>query len=189
MHAVLGRCRQQNITQFDFKCRILYTLVELSCHMALKFGGQMYSGHKLPQLVKLVPCHSRQQCAADRVQTSFLRMMAGAGNGSIEVLLRDFNRSPIMHHWVILAARWFMTLKGMPPDRLAHCAWIADIELMLAGCRECWTYRLSHTMSRLGVIDGPPVFDQTGRVLLTARKVSCNCGCHQEMSRWHYSRH
>jgi hypothetical protein len=51
-----------------------------------------------------------------------------------------------------LAARLFMTLKCMPDDRLAHCAWVADIDLMLAGCRSCWTYLLLHTMSLLGVL-------------------------------------
>jgi hypothetical protein len=29
-----------------------------------------------------------------------------AGNGCIEVLLRDFSRCPVMHQWVVLAARW-----------------------------------------------------------------------------------
>ena len=112
-----------------------------------------------------------QWSAADRVHISYLRLMAGAGNGCIEVLLRDFNRCPVMHHWVILAARWFMALKCMSSDRLAYCAWVADIELMLDGCRVCWTYKLLHTMSLLGVIDGPTVFDQTGRVLLDKQGV------------------
>jgi hypothetical protein len=67
--------------------------------------------------------------------------------------MRDFNRKPIMHHhWVLVAARLLMTLKCMPNDRLAHCAWVADIDLMLAGCRACWTYHLLHTMSLLIVL-------------------------------------
>lgn len=45
-----------------------------------------------------------------------------------------------------------MALKYMPSDRLAHCAWVADIELMLEGCCDCWTYKLLHTMTLLGVI-------------------------------------
>jgi hypothetical protein len=46
-----------------------------------------------------------------------------------------------------------MTLKCMPDDRLAHCAWVADVDLMmLAGCRTCWTYQLLLTMSLLGVL-------------------------------------
>jgi hypothetical protein len=46
-----------------------------------------------------------------------------------------------------------MTLKCMSDDRLAHrCAWVADVDLMLAGCRSCWTYQLLHMMSLLGVL-------------------------------------
>jgi hypothetical protein len=63
--------------------------------------------------------------------------------------MRDFHRRPVSHHWVLLAARWYMTLKCMSDDRLAHCACVTDIDLMLAGCRSCWTYQL-HTMSLLG---------------------------------------
>jgi hypothetical protein len=50
--------------------------------------------------------------------------------------MRDLNRRPILH----LAARWFTTLKCLSDDRLAHCALLADIDLMLAGCRICWTF-------------------------------------------------
>jgi hypothetical protein len=57
-----------------------------------------------------------------------------------------------MHHWVLLAARLFTTLKYVSDERLAHCAWVADIDLMLAGCRTCWTYQLLDTMSSLGVL-------------------------------------
>jgi hypothetical protein len=90
---------------------------------------------------------------AEKVHLAYLRTMAGVGECCIEVLMRDFNRKPInADHWVLLAARLFMTLKCMPDDRLAHCAWVADIDLMLAGCRTCWTYQLLHTMSLLGVL-------------------------------------
>jgi hypothetical protein len=163
MNAVLGRCRQQSITQFDLKCRIFDTLVE----PVMSYGSQVWGPEVFAsQVASTQVTRYSKWCAADRVHVSFLRMMAGAGNGCVEVLLRDFNRRPVMHHWVILAARWFMALKCMTPDRLAHCAWVADIELMLLGCRECWTYKLLHTMSHLGVIDGQSMFDETGRVIL-----------------------
>jgi hypothetical protein len=83
---------------------------------------------------------------AEKVHLAHLRTIAGVGECCIDVLMRDFNRKPITHHWVPLAARFFMTLKCMPDDRLAQCAWVADIDLMLAGCRTCWTYQLLHTM-------------------------------------------
>ena len=77
--------------------------------------------------------------------------------------MRDFNRVPVMHHWVSFAARWFMALKQMPSDRLADCARVADIDLMLDGCFGRWTYKMLQTKSRLEMIDGAAVWDQTGR--------------------------
>ena len=56
-----------------------------------------------------------------------------------------------------------MALQCMSNDRLARCAWVADIELMLDGCRDCWTYKLLHTMSLLGVVDGSTIWDLAGR--------------------------
>jgi hypothetical protein len=87
--------------------------------------------------------------------TSFLRHMTGCGqSASIDVLLRDFNRWPISYKWVVLASRWFVKLQDMPRERLAYNVWVADIELMLAGCKRCWTYRLLRTLTHLGVVDG-----------------------------------
>ena len=146
-HAVLGRCRQQCITQFNFKCRIFDILVE----PIMSYGCQVWG----PDVFVSKVASDKSYTAwsdADKVHISYLRTMAGVGDCCIEVLMRDFNRRPIMHHWVLLAARWFMTLKCMAHDRLAHCAWIADIDLMLGGCRNCWTYNLLHTMSLLGVL-------------------------------------
>jgi hypothetical protein len=146
-HAVLGRCRQQCITQFEFKCRIFDILVE----PIMSYGCQVWG----PDVFVSKVASDKPYTAwsdADKVHIYYLRTMAGVGECCIEVLMRDFNRRPIMHHWVLLAARWFMTLKCMSDDRLAHCAWVADIDLMLGGCRECWTYKLLHTMSLLGVL-------------------------------------
>lgn len=69
------------------------------------------------------------------------------------LLLRDLHRLPVMHHWVVLAARWWERLRAMPQDRLARVAWVSDVELALSGCKSCWTYYLLHTMQRLGVKD------------------------------------
>ena len=148
MQVVLGRCREQSITQFDLKCRIFDRLVE----PVMSYGSQVWGPDVFASKVASEDLYSNWS-SADKVHISYLRRMAGVGDSCIEVLLRDFNRTPVMHHWVLLAARWFMALKYMPSDRLAHCAWLADIELVLAGCRDCWTYKLLHTMSLLGVID------------------------------------
>ena len=55
-----------------------------------------------------------------------------------------------MHHWVVLAERNGSWPQCMSNDR---SAWVADIELMLDGCREFWTYNLLHTISLFGVLD------------------------------------
>lgn len=92
--------------------------------------------------------------AADKVHLAFLRYMTGTGKrSSVDVLMRDLHRLPVMHHWVVLAARWWERLRAMPHDRLARVAWVSDVELALSGCKSCWTYYLLHTMQRLGVID------------------------------------
>jgi hypothetical protein len=78
MHAVLGRCRQQSITQFDVKCMIFDTLVE----PVMSYGSQVRG----PDIFVLqvaptsqVASHTRQHCAANRVHTSFVRMMDAWG--------------------------------------------------------------------------------------------------------------
>jgi hypothetical protein len=161
MQVILGRCRQQCITQFDLKCRIFDRLVE----PIMSYGSQIWGPAIFDSKVASDKPYS-QWSSADKVHISYLRRMAGVGNGCIEVLMRDFNRSPVMHHWVILAARWFMALRHMSVSRLAHRAWVADIELMLEGCCECWTYKLLHTMSQLGVIDSATIWDQDGNALI-----------------------
>jgi Reverse transcriptase (RNA-dependent DNA polymerase) len=146
-HAVLGRCRQQCITQFDFKCRIFDILVE----PIMSYGCQVWGPDVFVSKVASDKAYTAWS-DAENVHVSYLRTMAGVGKCCIEVLMKDFNRVPIMHHWVLLAARWFMTLTCMSADRLARCAFVADIDLMLNGCRNCWTYKLLHTMSLLGLL-------------------------------------
>jgi len=71
----------------------------------------------------------------------------------------------------LLAARWWSKVRGLQPGdpqpvpisgqattaspehRLAHQAWLSDIQLMLDGCRQCWTYKLLTTMEQLHVIN------------------------------------
>jgi hypothetical protein len=69
-----------------------------------------------------------------------------------DVLMCDLHRSPVMHHWVLLAARWWERLRAMPVDRLARVVWQSDVQLALNGCKT-WTYRMLSTMQRLGVVE------------------------------------
>jgi hypothetical protein len=64
-----------------------------------------------------------------------------------------------MHHWVVSAARWWGKLRDRMPDegenssRLAYNVWVDDVKLALAGCVDCWTYKLLHTLQVLGVVE------------------------------------
>ena len=43
----------------------------------------------------------------------------------------------------------------MSPSRVAHQALLADVDRMLNGCQDCWTYHFLLAMERLGVIQAP----------------------------------
>lgn len=94
---------------------------------------------------------------AEKVHTSFLRIMAGAEMGtSTDVLYRDMHRTPIMYHWVVLAVRWWTKLSDTRDDEprsLAGCVWREDVQLALAGCRDCWSYGVLETLSLLRLLD------------------------------------
>jgi hypothetical protein len=148
MHVLLGRFRKRRITQYDMKCRMFDIMVEPVMSYASHVWG--------PEL-----CHAGlfrrlgwRMSAADKVHLAFLRYMTGTGKrSSVDVLMRELHRLPVMHHWVVLAVRWWERLRAMHQDRLARVAWVSDVELELSGCKSCWTYYLLHTMQRLGVID------------------------------------
>jgi hypothetical protein len=144
--ALQSACRQQHITQFDMKCRLFDALVEpVLSYASHVWGPELFAGDRLQN----APYGSE----ADKLHASYLRRMVGAGRSTcIDVLLRDFCRSPVMHHWVILAARWFSKLAQMDDDRLAHQAWLADIALLLQGCDRCWSFYLFSSLSLLGVV-------------------------------------
>jgi hypothetical protein len=98
-------------------------LLNPSCHTAARYGDHKFL---LPQKWLCQRSHSYSAWSnAEKVHVSCLRTMAGVGDCCVEVLIRDFNHKPIMHHWVLLAGI-FMRLKCTSDDRLAHCAWVAD---------------------------------------------------------------
>jgi hypothetical protein len=134
------------LTQFDIKCRIFYALVE----PVMSYGCQIWGAYML------ATSQARQRPwdnAADKVQAAFLREMAGVGRGvSTAVLLRDFHRRPLAHQWLKLACRWWASLAAMEPTRMAHVAWLSDIDLMLQGCQDCWTYNLLSALTWLELL-------------------------------------
>jgi hypothetical protein len=86
------------------------------------------------------------------VQIDFLRIMAGVGpTVKHDLLLAEFGRYPIMFHWVKLATRFWLKLTAQP-EAVAGRALQADVQLMLQGCKACWSYQLLDTWSDLGVV-------------------------------------
>lgn len=167
LQAMLGQLRRARLSQFDIRCRMFDILVE----PVMSYGCHVWG----PTV-----CHNRMVSAdrpvfmsdAEKVHVYFLRMMTGTGKGCIDVLLRDMHRAPIMHHWLVLAARWWTRLAAMPPDQvcMARDAWLSDIALMrgseTAGrvYRKCWSYRLLHCLEQIGAIsaaDWGPTVDLT----------------------------
>jgi hypothetical protein len=109
MHAVLSCFRKQRITQYDMKCRMFDILIE----PVMSYASHM-SGPELLSRDLFKPANQRNN-AADKVQLAFLRAITGTGSSSsIEVLMRYLHRSPVLHHWAHLAARWWGRLQGIP---------------------------------------------------------------------------
>jgi hypothetical protein len=97
------------------------------------------------------------QTQAEKVHTSFLRIMTGSIKGTaMDVLYRDMHRMPIMYHWVVLAVRWWTKLSDQrdeEPRSLASCVWREDVMLALDGCRDCWSFGVLHTLCSLNLLD------------------------------------
>jgi len=144
MHALLSKCRQHHIVQPDFKLRLFDILVEpvlsYGCQI---WGPELFFGKLKNPLV----------LASEKVHLSYLRIMSGVGNGTDRVvLMREFGRYPVMWHWVALATRFWIRAVKMGADRLVHKTLKADLELMLSGCKTCWSYYLLRSLTVIGVV-------------------------------------
>ena len=147
MHALLTHLRRAGLTQFDIKTRMFDVLVEPVMSYAAHVWGPSVFHKKLRQ-----PYGTE----AEKVHLSFLRVMTGVGKSAArDVLYRDLHRAPIMHHWVVLAARWWNRLVKRGTEEqpgVAYHAWLSDLNLMLQGCKDCWAYYLLKTLDALGLV-------------------------------------
>jgi hypothetical protein len=145
MHGLLTMCKTHHLVQPDIKLRLFDVLVE----PVLSYGCQVWG----PWVF-----HGRLDnplsTASDAVHTDFLRIMAGTGRRiKHQLLLWEYNRYPIMWHWVKLAARFWGKLTAADAvDKLSGIAMRADIQLMLSGCQQCWVFKFLDTLSCLGII-------------------------------------
>lgn len=146
LFALLPLLRQCHISQFDMRCRMFDVLVEpVMSYASHVWGPDMFKRWLLSR--------GSQSCQADDVHFLFLRYCMGVGKRiHKEVLLREFHRLPLPFRWLLLAANWWEKLRAMSEDRLARQAWEADIELMLSGCQECWSFKLLSALETIRVV-------------------------------------
>ena len=133
-----------HMVQPDFKLRLFDILVEpVLSYGCQVWGPEIFAG-KLRNPLNL---------PSEKVHTNYLRIMAGVGSGADKVMLmREFGRYPVMWHWVALATRFWIRAIKMGSHKLVCKALRADIELMLAGCKKCWSYYLLQSLTIVGVV-------------------------------------
>jgi hypothetical protein len=183
LQAMLGQLRRAHLSQFDIRCRMFDILVEPVLSYGCHVWGPAAFHKRLSSAQRQVFMNE-----AEKLHMYFLRMMAGTGKVCVDVILRDMHRAPIMHHWVVLAARWWTKLAVMPPARasMARDAWLSDIALMrgseTAGrmYTKCWSYRLLHSLEQIGAIsaaDWGPSADLTALRFDEQHIKSCLARC------------
>jgi hypothetical protein len=153
MHAMMGRLRGSSLTQFNIRTRMFDVLVE----PVVSYASHVWGPNLFADAIRKGDHCSSE---ADRTHLYFLRMLTGVGPKVCNtVLLRDTHRSPIMHHWVVLASRWWTKLADMDPgvSRLARSAWLSDIALMRGSdtgghpYTQWWSYNLLSALQGLRV--------------------------------------
>ena len=68
------------------------------------------------------------------------------------MLLREYDRYPVMWHWLTLAVRFWLKAVKLPSTEFVHKTLKDDVGLMLDGCKDCWSYHLLSALSKLGLV-------------------------------------
>jgi hypothetical protein len=171
MHSVLSMCKRGSITQPAFKMRLFDAVVE----PVLSYGSQVWG----PWAWNL---QDPLQGSAESVHMDYMRIMAGVGKRvKQQLLLHDFARYPVWHHWVVLAVRWWCALVSEEQSgKLAAKALRADVRYMLTGCTDCWSYKLLNTLTLLGIVDRSK-WDRSQNAALTAEAVLSIVLCEKQV--------
>jgi hypothetical protein len=149
MLGLLHLLRLHHISQGDLRLRMFDILVE----PVLSYGAHIWGPLMCPKW--LTDSYSRPACKADDIHFLFLRELYGAHEKtSRDVLLRETHRASLPCRWLSLASSWWAKLAVMEPERLAHQVWLSDIELMLRGCKTCWTFHLFQGLEEIGFVTG-----------------------------------
>ena len=144
---LLHLLRLHHVSQGDLRMRLFDILVE----PVLSYGAHIWGPLMCSKW--MTAGYSSRACEADHVHFLFLRELYGAHRtASRDVLLRDTHRASLPCRWLSLAASWWEKLIAMEPNRLARQVWVADIDLMLRGCVECWTFHLLEGLEEIGFV-------------------------------------
>jgi hypothetical protein len=145
MHALISKCAEHHIVQPAFKLRLFDILVE----PVLSYGCQIWGPEACFKQLD-----TPMENAADKVHLEFLRHLAGAGKSTpMHMLLREYDRYPVMWHWLALAVRFWLKAVKLPASELVHKTLRDDVSLMLDGCKDCWSFHLLSALSKLGIVD------------------------------------
>jgi hypothetical protein len=149
LFGLLHLLRLHHISQGDLRMRMFDILVD----PVLSYGAHIWGPSMCHKW--LTDAYAGRACEADDVHFLFLRELYGAHRtASRDVLLRDTHRASLPCRWLSLAASWWAKLAAMEPDRLAHQVWLADIDMMLKGCVNCWTFCLLEGLEDIGFVEG-----------------------------------
>ena len=144
LYSMSARNRQRGLKQPAFVCHLFNVLVEPVISYACQVWGPEAFAGKLDK-----PFNN----PLAKVQLSFLRLFCGLSpQVKSNILLRELDQMPVMHHWVKLAARLWNKLCVMSHDRLIKKAFLDAIELHLDGCKACWVSRMLAAATQLGVL-------------------------------------
>jgi hypothetical protein len=152
MHALLARLRAAHISQAAFQVRLFRVLVE----PVLSYGCQVWG----PDMFEGGLALSKVLAAdSEVVQLDFLRFISGLPKSvSRWVLLREFGARPLHLHWLTLCARFWAHTLDLPEDCLLRKALVADVELFVSGCQDCWAAKFLLVMQQLGVVTDSSAF-------------------------------
>jgi hypothetical protein len=149
MFALFPLLRLHHITQCDMRMRMFDIMVE----PVVSYGAHIWGPALCAKF--LTNNYTRPHCAGDDVHFMFLRELYGAHrSASRDVLLRDTHRALLPGRWLSLAASWWEKLAAMPSTRLAHHTWLSDVQLMLSGCQNCWTFNFLEGLESIGFVQG-----------------------------------
>ena len=79
----------------------------------------------------------------------------------------------------------------MEPDRLAHQVWLSEIDLMLRGCVNCWTFHLLEGLEEIGFVEGdmwrsgtPGVTEDTIKAITMSKEAVMQAALRYQAAHW-----